>query len=364
MSDLSKPPARGPLTPARIVAVILLVIAAAIGGVVIEGDGPGGPPATTPTAAATTPAVTKVDADGDGKRDDTVKVDPAAAAELDQALAGTTPAGDPASELAEPLREKTDTGPAGVLTGPLAADELEGCRTRFVQNFSQRTRKIEVGVFHQTVSLDRPGYSDQDALTALANRRSSGVSWAAQVGGTDGLCTYNVPFKYKAWTQGSANSIAVGVEVNAYGTEPRYCSSKCRTTLVRIMRTVRDRYGVPLRRGLVRFNAACVPIVVRKGWIEHADLGSCGGGHVDVSTTSKDPKRIAAWSTAPIITAAAAGTSAAAKARAKVCGQLRYHRRKMKTTTGKDNARQVDQIKALKKKGRALGLAIGPPQCS
>lgn len=282
---------------ARRLAVTVLLAFAGIGTVTVLADPDGdGPAPARPVLTVPRILEVKVDgADADRVRDDVIRV-PAAA--VDAAERGDV--------VEQDLREADDPAPAGVLPAgtPLAAQEWPGCRTRFVGNFSARTARAQVIVLHQTVSFDRPGWADQDVLTAMANRRSAGVSWHFLVGAVDGLCTYTVPLPLKAWTQGSANSISVGIEVQRFGSEASYVEAKGRARLVSIMRGVGRELGIPMQKAIVRWNAGCVPVVVRRGVLEHSDLGPCGGGHVDV-TSGKRPEP-AAWRTESLVAQAAA----------------------------------------------------------
>jgi hypothetical protein len=253
---------------------------------------------TVAPAPIAPPAATAVDGpDADTKRDDALPLSPAAQEELQKAATATERPGDTHRELADPLRG-TDAQPAGVLEGPLAAQEFDGCRTRFVRNFSSRAGESpRVIVWHQTVSADRPGGADQDGLTALANNPQSGVSWHLLVGGKDGRCTYTVPFNYKAWTQANANRFSIGIEVQAVGNEPTYVSGPGKAKLLAVTRAIGKRYGIPMRRGLV---SNCRP--VRSGIVEHSELGACGGGHIDVTATGADAdRRAAGWDTQPLV---------------------------------------------------------------
>lgn len=331
------------LTPARISAIAMIFLALLAGGTVaIVVDSDPSPPATT-TPTETTPASTTVDSDADGKRDDVLPLGAPAQAELKKALTATDEPGDTHRELAGPLREPNDpsrTAP-GVLQGPLAAQEFPGCRTRFVGNYSSRNgAAIRAIILHQTVSRER-GLASQNALTAYANRRSSGVSWHFLIGPTNGLCTFTVPLNMKAWTQGNANPFSIGIEVERYGDEPTYVAGAGERKLVAVLRELGRRFNIPMRRGRV---VNCR--VVRSGILEHSELGACGGGHADVTP----------WSTDPIIAKAAAGSSAqtiaAAKARGKTCNQLRYHRKK----THPWPATRTARVKVLKQRAKALGL--------
>jgi hypothetical protein len=294
--------------------LIGLLVAVIAGGVLLaveDGEGPEGPA-----------AVTHVDGpDADTKRDDPL---PLTEAQVDEAEAIEAP-GPYGTEIDQPLREPEDPSrtPPGVLEGPLAAQEFPGCRTRFVRNFSSRNgRRPEVIVWHQTVSYDREGYADQAPLIALANRPSSFVSWHFLIGRLDGLCSFNVPLHMKAWTQGNANPVAFGIEVQAYGNERRYVESRGAAKLIAVTRLLGRRFNIPMRKGLVRFDANCNPTVVRRGIVEHSDLGRCGGGHGDV--VGKPPS---GWITSNLIRQAAQGSAAAPKNVRVWCRKLDWWRR-------------------------------------
>ncbi len=312
-------------------------------------------PAPDPPQASSAPATTKVDGpDTDRKADDTVVLTPGAKAEFER-LAEDLPAVD-AGELQEPLRDPGD-GPAVTNEGPLAASEIPGCRTRFVRNSSSRNGvQPRVIVWHQTVSRDRPGVADQDGLTAFANTRRSGVSWHALVGGTDGLCTYNVPLDLKAWTQSNANPFSVGIEVQAFGDEPRYVTAAGRATLLRVTRYIGRRYDIPMRRAVIR---DCH--VVKSGIAMHRDLGACGGGHVDVASSrwQRNPTggELAGWQIEPLIRAAADG-GASANDRV-VCRKLNAWRRAGRPAGGEWARRSVARRRALERRGVSCGRS-GP----
>ncbi len=296
----------------RLAAVLALLAVLAGGGTVVvtlQPDDPATPPATVTVDPATpqvAPAVTKVDGpDGDRIPDDTIVLSPTAKAEFDRLAEDQSPAPE-VSELSGSLREPDD-GPVVLNEGPLAASEIPGCRVRFVRNSSSRNGVApKVIVWHQTVSRDRPGVADQDGLTAFANTRSSGVSWHALIGGVDGLCTYTVPLNLKAWTQGNANPFSVGIEVQAFGDEPRYVEAAGRRKLLSVTRFIGERFGIPMRRAVI---VNCR--VVKSGIAMHRDLGACGGGHVDVASSKwqRNPAagEIAGWDIAPLIREAASG---------------------------------------------------------
>lgn len=263
--------------------IVLAIVAAlfAGGGItyVATDDGEGGKTRTVRVGVPLAPPAVAVDgADKDTQRDDAILLDVPAQEQLERLQ--TT------SELEDSLREVDDTAATPARTAPLAAPSFPGCRTAFVRNYSSRGGvPIRVGVLHQTVSRER-GQSSQNALTAMANSISSGVSWHFLVGRSNGLCTYTVPLSMKAWTQASANPFAIGIEVEAYGDEGQYVVGKGRAKLISIMRRLEKSHGIPLRRGVV---SECR--VVRSGWVEHKDLDqatSCAGGHADVNLRGTD----------------------------------------------------------------------------
>lgn len=242
-------------------------------------------------------AIGLTDEDGDGRPDTiTIRVDgPDPDTRLDDPLPIRPPAQEALQDYREALQEDAPPAPAGELqgepgqlnegdepepiAGPLAAQELPGCRTRFVRNQSSRRGvRPRIIVWHYTVSADRPGWADNDALTAMANNPANGVSWHASIGRKDGNCAYNVPLSMKAWTQASANPFSVGLEVIATGREARYVEGAGKRRLFSVTRTIARRLRIPIRRGEV---TNCRP--TRSGIVEHADLGACGGGHRDVN---------------------------------------------------------------------------------
>lgn len=262
------------MTARRAILALLAVLATIVVVHITNDDGPRAP----------SPVTIAVDGpDADTKQDDRIVLSDQAEAELERGATATDQPGDTHRELADPLRESIDpsTLPPGKLEGPLAAQEFPGCRTRFVGNFSSRNgTPVRIIVWHQTVSRER-GWASQDGLTALADRRSSGVSWALLIGRSEGRCTYTVPLTMKAWTQANANPFSVGIEVEAYGDEATYVAGPGERKLLDATREIGRRFDIPMRRGSVQ---DCQP--VRSGIVEHADLGRCGGGHVDVASTA------------------------------------------------------------------------------
>jgi hypothetical protein len=263
----------------------LAVLACAILAVALTGCGDKHHP-KTPAPAVVTVKVDGLDA---GKTPDrTVTVPKAAvtqaAPKVEDDLQSETPAGAPAAVLddaaqaAEKIaRTQTPLSTAGATQG------FTGCRTSFVRNQSSRRGvRPQVQVLHYTVSPNRPGWSDVDAIVALFDRASFQAS-SNFVIDSEGHCAYIVPIEAKAWTQSAGNPFSVSYEIVATGKEARYLEPAGMEKLKAVVAEVARRTGIPLRKGAV---SGCVP--TRTGIIDHTSWGLCGGGHSDIGPFSVD----------------------------------------------------------------------------
>jgi hypothetical protein len=206
-------------------------------------------------------------------------VGPATSADADHtSLRDETPEDTPASALetnAEALQENRATTDALPTAG--ASGGVPGCKTAFVSNQSSRRGvRPTVQVLHYTVSPNRPGWSDVDAIIAFFNRSSSQAS-SHFIIDAEGNCAYIVPIEAKAWTQAGGNPWAVAYEIIATGKEPSYLGPAGYAKLASVMRWVSARTGIPMRRGAI---SGCSPS--RAGAVEHRDGGTCWGGHHDI----------------------------------------------------------------------------------
>lgn len=224
---------------------------------------------------------TKVDGpDQDVKPDDVVKISETAEGVAEEFIENPEDleADQPG---AAPLEGTTPHTNVNVIPAPLGADEIDGCRTRFLDvNFSQRSLGQDAVIWfalHFTGGTDiSNSRADVDGLTAYGNRASSRVSWHFNVD-KDGNCDYNVPLRLKAWTFGNANSRSVNVEVHGRG-EPPYLRPAGYKKLASIIKQVRASYPqIQLRLGAV---SNCGP--GRSGIVTHWMGGSCSGGHTDI----------------------------------------------------------------------------------
>jgi hypothetical protein len=263
----------------RIVAALLAVLAGA-GITVIVAPGGGGHTVTvrvSPQPTVAIPNATTV-AGSDAKRNDVIKLDPAAKSIVRQANAAPD-----TLDLAGGLRGH-DTGPAGVFQVPLAAPSWPGCRTSFVRNFSSRHGNTPQLIWlHYTGGGNRPGWSEIDGLTAFSNNVQSQVSWHFNID-REGHCAYTVPVSEKAWTEAGANSTGIGIEFVGTGGEPDYAGplnspgfKKLAAVVIRISRI----YHIPLRLGAV---SNCSP--TSSGIVTHWMGGPCSGGHIDIKPYS------------------------------------------------------------------------------
>ncbi len=164
---------------------------------------------------------------------------------------------------------------------PDAAPSQRGCTTRLVRNYSSRRGvKPRVFVLHYTVSANRPGWSDVNAIVSLFDRASYQAS-SNYVIDNEGNCAYIVRETDKAWTQAGANSFSISAEVINTGREPTYAGTAGLQKIAMVVSDALKRWDIPLQRGLV---TGCV--VETPGIVDHESLGACGGGHHDISPYS------------------------------------------------------------------------------
>lgn len=179
-----------------------------------------------------------------------------------------------AAEVEETISERgPPLEPAGAVQG------FDGCVTRILPtNFSSRngTRPIWQ-VLHYTVSTNRPGWDDVNAIIALFSNPGRQAS-SNFVIDAEGHCAYIVPIENKAWTQARGNPWSVSYEIIAFGNEGSYLPPIGMAKLKSVTRQVAQRTGIPLRRGSVNdgFPGSA-------GFVQHKDGGLSWGGHVDIS---------------------------------------------------------------------------------
>lgn len=188
----------------------------------------------------------------------------------------------PAASTPQVLQHDQNLTPAGQPTipanPPLATVHQPGCRTLPVRNYSSRQGSpVLLGVLHQTISPD-DGWNGVLGNVKWFDSLAAQASSNYIVARTGGQCAYIVPESQKAWAQAGFNRVALSIEVTERGTEPTYLppGSAGEKRVLQLMVAWHKRWGIPYRHGAV---SGCS--VVRTGFVEHADLGVCGGGHHD-----------------------------------------------------------------------------------
>jgi hypothetical protein len=265
----------------RVSAVLLAVIA--VIATILGADPGNGPPTSSPTTI--TIHVDGIDADR--KADDPVTVPAAdvavAAAVTEQNLRDETPPVAQAApdqlaaqqQLVEKVKRTKDPLPvAGATQG------FPGCRTEFVRNQSSRNGVRPIWqVDHYTVSPNRPGWSDVNAIVALFNNPNAQVSAHFVIDG-EGNCAYIVPIEQKAWANAAGNSLSIQYEIINSGHESVYLAPAGQARLKAVQLEVKRRTGIPVSRGSV--------YPARSGLVQHKDGGLPWGGHVDITPYSID----------------------------------------------------------------------------
>lgn len=272
---------RRTLTRALIALIALLAVLAVLAAIAIIGTltgphgkrfvtvhvgGPHGTPAKTITvpAAAVEQAKKSEVADHQGAKDE-------------------TPAGAPRSVI-EAAREQQDKLAASdqlPIVAPDAAPQQRGCVTRLVGNYSTRRGvRPRIFVLHYTVSSNRPGWSDVNAVVSLFDTPAFAASSNYVMDG-EGNCSYIVRESDKAWTQAAMNPVAISVEVINTGHESVYIAPAGLKKLAMVISDSLKRWQIPLQLGAVSGG-----VVTRAGVVDHGMLGVAGGGHHDISPFS------------------------------------------------------------------------------
>lgn len=325
-------------------ALVLVVLTAGITVGVVDTDGDGKGDAVRVTREVPLEATVDTDGAKAGRQDGDVQapaaaVEQAAKSELaehdglrSENPPGVTPAQlDDAREQQERLAAD-DQLPA---VTPDAAPQQAGCRTRLVHNYSSRRGvRPRLLVLHYTVSANRAGWGDVDAVTALFNTPAFAAS-SNYVVDREGHCAYLVRESDKAWTQATANPVSISWEIINSGREGTLTSGAGRARLVSTLRAAAGRWQIPLRAGAVR---GCT--VARSGVVTHQQLGACGGGHVDVSPYQREVQGIIASARGPVVTATDRAT----------CRKLNWWRTHGRPK-GKAEANAVRRKRALSRRG-------------
>lgn len=264
----------------KLLAALAALAALGVGLVVVIDQGPGEHTRTTITVTLGGPGQTKVALPPAAQATAAGQEQQAEAGRNETDLHAEPPAAD--SNVVQRVNEaQTPPGqpelPATVL--PDAAVSTPGCRTALVRNYSSRGGSpVLLGVIHLTVSTDN-GWAGVLGNVKWFDNPAAQASSNYIVDRKVGACALAVPETQKAWTQAGFNRVSLSVEVTARGNEGSLVvpGSAGEDRLVGLLRRWHRIYRLPYRHGAV---SGCA--VTRTGFVMHADLGGCGGGHVDV----------------------------------------------------------------------------------
>lgn len=271
---------------ALLAVVLPLLAGAAIVVAVHDDDHDGKPDRTTVTITLGGPGAKQVELPPQAQATAQAQAEKADAGD-EQVHAGLR-AGPPASSAPATVQHNADEQPAGQPaipdTVPLAAVSAKGCRTTLVRNYSSRNgAPILLGVIHYTASTDH-GWDGVLGNVRWFDSPAAQASSNYIIDRRIGACALAVPESQKAWTQAGFNAWSLSVEVTATGREASLVEGKGRTRLLQLIRRWHRVYKLPYRRGAV---SGCR--VTRIGFVQHRDLGQCGGGHVDVTPFDINP---------------------------------------------------------------------------
>jgi hypothetical protein len=229
---------------------------------------------------------------------------------------------------------------------PDAAPTWPGCTARFVRNYSSRGGVApRLLVAHYTVSRNTPGWGDVWAIVSLFDRASFQAS-SNFVIDAEGHCAYIVRTSDKAWTQAGGNPQSISIEFVAYGDEGHLSPAAIKRG-GEVFARAGKLYGIPATRGAV---SGC--LASRAGIVQHADGGSCWGGHHDIQPFPLQPLITAAQKAgAPTVKINARDRGACKRAHA-------YRARRHHTKRGT----RWQQVRAARLHRRGLRCAHGKPR--
>jgi hypothetical protein len=255
------------------IAALLIALAGVLTAYQASDDRSSAPPPRTAVSGpqgASTVTIPVDGADADTRADDELVLD-AAAVDVANDAAAAPEQFDVAGDL-----RGFDTSAAGVLEGPLAAQEWPGCKTAFHKSFSSRQgARILAIALHYTAGGNRPGWADVDGLTAYSANRAREVSWHFAID-REGHCAYNVPLAYKSWAIGNLNREVVNFEIVGTGQDKDYVGAGW-AKFSKVARRAARLHNIPIRLGAVR---DCR--VIKTGFITHWQGGQCSGAHHDI----------------------------------------------------------------------------------
>lgn len=148
--------------------------------------------------------------------------------------------------------------------------------TSIVRNQSVRPTscKVAVWIVHDAEMPSPPGLQGLHAIAGWFNNPGAQASsnYATDAAGNSVLMVRTTA---KAWTQAYFNCWSISDELLGYASQKVWPDAQLRAAAQLAARDVRL-YKIPLQHGLVH---GCT--IVRPGFLQHNDLGACGGGHHD-----------------------------------------------------------------------------------
>lgn len=197
------------------------------------------------------------------------------------ALRDETPPGAPQGEQRKAEERQGERRALEGTEGPNAPQPVGGaqsysCRSTPVRSYSSRNgARPGLLVWHYTVSANRPGWGDVNAIVGLFRNVGFGAS-SNYVIDLEGHCARLVPESAKAWTQGAANPWSISIEMIGNGRESKSTWDNSRGVRVAaaVFRDAAKRWGIPIREGA----GGCS--LVRSGIVDHDRL-SCND-HTDI----------------------------------------------------------------------------------
>ncbi len=354
---MSKSRRKAPPPLPALIALVLALVGITITVTVRSGDEP---PGSVSVTISKVPVVTQ------GKDGPVVDAAPATTvAEASRApgdlsdpdgLRTAKPDGVPSAQLAagERQADAIADGPAGIprSAGLGAAEDAPGCQIKYVVNQSGREGTAPRAiVVHYPVMANRPGLGDMLGLLGWLNNPRAQVSYH-RVFDWDRHCFAVVPLARKSWSVAGFNRVTINYSMMGRGAaDGRFAPpAALRAMAADIARTAKQ-WGIPIRRARI---SGCT--VVSPGITDHAALGACGGGHVDIKP----------WSVDDVIAEvrrAAGSTSAQSRARGDVCNKLRHHRRAFARERPGTKEWETRRARIVTLKARAARIGLDERKC-
>lgn len=242
-----------------------------------DGDGQGDTPSVRLVPKKDTPAERELDVTPPPGEFDANRAGPPLSGDLDD-VPGLSEADEADVREANEAAEDAKDDLAGVLENG-ASPELSAVR-KCPTNRNGGARPLSdvlVGVVHVTVSLNRVGLSDGDALCDFFRNVKASPTWTVD---NEGNRWENVRLGLVPWTQVAFNRRSCSIEF--VGSTGRVGEGPAQWTDVQL-RAGAELMAYCFRKARipVRLGATSGAVVTRSGVVTHQSLGIAGGGHTD-----------------------------------------------------------------------------------